>query len=223
MFKEKLLKKALRMYAGEHVANNVLTYGRKALSTDFMKYIPLTTYVQDVKGFSYISEDLNPHDLLTMLNEYLKITCQTIHQFGGIIDQFDGNIIIGAFGYENKNNHAEQACLAALSNIEKIESANEKWGIPHIVKLSIGINSGPTFIGNIGSKERLSFTAAGDSANLAFTMESSNKFYDTDVLISEYSKELLGKSFVLREMDLLPVVGKKDPISVYELLDGGEC
>jgi adenylate cyclase len=181
----------------------------------------LTVFFSDVAGFTTISEQLSPEELVTLLNKYLSAMTKIIRVHRGNVNKYLGDGIMAIFGAPlGDPNHASLACYAALESQETLARLRQEWkaeGYPEIVA-RIGINSGPLVVGNMGSEERLEYTVMGDSVNLASRLEGANKFYDTLILLGPRTYELAKADIEARPVDLLRVKGKKEPVQVYELL-----
>ncbi len=181
----------------------------------------LTIFFSDVAGFTTISEKLDPEDLVILLNHYLSAMTDIILRHRGNVNKYLGDGIMAVFGApRGEPNHASLACYAALENQTALARLREDWkrqGHPEIIA-RIGINSGPSVVGNMGSQTRMEYTVMGDSVNLASRLEGANKFYDTLILLGPRTYELAERDIEAREVDLLRVKGKLEPVVVYELL-----
>jgi adenylate cyclase len=144
-----------------------------------------------------------------------------ITEHKGTIDKYIGDAVMAMFGAPvNYENHAYQACAAALKCIQSLEKINEdfsKKNWPRI-DIGIGINSGYMNAGNIGSDTIQNYTVIGDSVNLASRLESLNKEYGTKILISEFTYDLIKSQFICRPIDKVQVKGKSQPVLIYELI-----
>jgi len=176
----------------------------------------------DIAGFTTISETMSPEDLVTLLNRYLSAMTsiiKTTHR--GNVNKYLGDGIMALFGAPlNDPRHASLACYAALDCQVELARLRQIWkqeGLPEI-GARIGINSGPCIVGNMGSEERMEYTVTGDSVNLASRLEGASKYYDTLILIGQRTAELAKNDVEVREIDLLRVKGKKEPVVVFELL-----
>ncbi len=182
----------------------------------------MTAFFSDVQGFSTISESLTPDELVQLLNEYLTEMCDIIAEHDGTIDKFEGDAIIAFWGAPLKQeNHATLACLACVDMQKKLEELREKWaqeGRPQLLA-RLGVNTGSMVVGNMGSVSRMDYTIMGDSVNLAARLEGANKFYKNFTMISEFTYEQAKEAIEVRELDTIRVVGKNEPITVYEILD----
>jgi len=181
----------------------------------------VTVMFSDVAGFTSISEKLTPTELVHLLNEYLTEMTDIILANQGIIDKYEGDLIMAEFGipvfYEN---HPYMACKAALEMQKRLHFLRKKWqeaGKP-LVRARIGINTGNVIVGNMGSRDVFDYTVMGDHVNLGSRLESANKFYGTYIMISENTYEYVKKDYFTRELDLIRVKGKEKPIKVFELI-----
>lgn len=181
----------------------------------------VTFYFSDIEGFTTISESLEPEKLTQLMNRYLGEMTETILASGGTLDKYIGDAIMAFWGAPiPMEGHALTACKIALANQRKLAALAEEFkrlGYPP-VRNRIGLNSGPASIGNMGSPRRFSYTAIGDSVNLASRLEGANKAYGTYILISDSTRQGAGGAVETRELDFVKVKGKNLPIRVYELL-----
>lgn len=182
----------------------------------------MTAFFSDVAGFSTISEKLTPEELVHLLNEYLTDMCNIVADHGGTIDKFEGDAIIAFWGAPlDVKDHATRACHASIDMQKALITMREnliaEGRTPLYVR--IGLNSGPMVVGNMGSAQRMDYTMMGDSVNLAARLEGANKFYGTYNMISEFTYELAKDDIEVRILDTVRVVGKKEPVTIYELLD----
>jgi len=181
----------------------------------------ITAFFSDVQGFTSISEKLTPHELVELLNEFLTEMTDIILAHEGTVDKFEGDAIIAFFGAPNPlPNQAEVACKSCIEMQKKLAQLRAKWktvGKPEL-KMRIGMCTGPAVVGNMGSKNRMDYTMMGDTVNTAARLEGVNKIYGCYVLVSESTFSKVGGGIVGREIDAINVVGKKEPITVYELI-----
>ncbi len=181
----------------------------------------LTVLFSDVAGFTTVAEKYEPEFLVSFLNEYLSEMTEIIFKYEGMLDKYEGDAIMAVFGAPIPTEaHPKLACLAAIEMQEKLVELREKWkteGKPEL-KVRMGINSGFMVIGNMGSGSRMDYTVMGDSVNLASRLEGSNKVYSTDIMISEETYNKAKEYINAREIDLIKVKGKSQPVRVYQLL-----
>ncbi|MCZ8342192.1 MAG: adenylate/guanylate cyclase domain-containing protein [Leptospira sp.] len=181
----------------------------------------ITIFFSDVRGFTTISEQLGPEDLVKLLNEYLSAMTDIIIEYKGTIDKYMGDAIMAFWGAPVPlEDHAYYACVAALAQLEHLKVLQQKWAernVP-VIDIGCGLNSGPAVVGNMGSSHRMEYTCMGDTINLGSRLEGSNKMYGTNIIISEYTYEKVKDRVVARELDLVRVKGKTQPVRIYELI-----
>lgn len=181
----------------------------------------LTMLFADIEGFTSISETLNPEALVSFLNEYMTSMTEIIHVHQGIIDKYEGDLIMAEFGAPVYfADHARNACLAALKMQENVYLMRSRWaqeGKPEI-RIRIGINTGQVIIGNLGSRDLFDYTVLGDAVNLCARLEEANKLYGTGILISRSTREEIPATMVTRDLGDLRVRGRGELVRVFELL-----
>ncbi len=164
---------------------------------------------------------------MRFLNRYFAMMAEVIRGEQGIVDKYIGDSVMAFWGppFTDPADHARLGCLAALEQMRKMDEFRAalpdlfgmKHGLPE-VNVRMGLASGEVTVGNIGSETSRGYTVIGDTVNLASRLEQANKFYGTRILVSEGTRTLAGECFVLREIDSLRVVGKLEPVKVYELI-----
>ncbi|MEW6657053.1 MAG: adenylate/guanylate cyclase domain-containing protein [Thermodesulfobacteriota bacterium] len=184
----------------------------------------LTILFTDIRGFTSLSEHLAPEDLVKVLHDFLNPMSNIIIQHGGTIDKYIGDAIMALFGAPlDLADHARLACRTALDMVVTLRELGQQWaaeGRPQI-RVGVGINSGVAAVGNMGSDRLFNYTAIGDNVNLASRLEGLNKYYGTDILLSEATAQGLDEGFIVRRVDLVQVKGKTRSLEVYELLGVG--
>ena len=192
--------------------------GRLRLGGDMRE---LTVLFTDIQGFSAVCEGLDPPALVDWLNEYLTEMSETVIESGGVVDKYEGDLIMAFFGApQDMPDHAARACLAMLENQAKLARLRKDWrarGMPPIYA-RVGMNTDRVLVGNLGSRTRLNYSVIGDGVNLAARLEPANKVYGTDIMVSEATYEQAKDTVVARELDVIRVVGRAQPVRVYELL-----
>ena len=179
----------------------------------------LTIYFSDIKGFTNLSEGLEPEKLVEFLNIYLSTMTNIIEKHNGFVDKYIGDAIVAVFGAPLPDEeHASSAVKAALECEEAlVRLRSDKFAFDgHDIFQRIGINTGEILIGNIGSEKRFNYTVIGDAVNLAARLEALNKIYGTGILISEETQKKLGPEIACREIDHVRVVGKNDAVRLFE-------
>ncbi len=181
----------------------------------------VSVFFSDVRGFTTISEALGPEDLVKLLNEYLTEMTELIIDYQGTIDKYMGDAIMAFWGAPVKNDdHAYFACVAAISQARKLLDLQKRWAernIP-VLDIGIGINTGQAVVGNMGSSRRMDYTLMGDTVNLGSRLEGVTKTYGVKICISEFTYERVKERVYARELDLVRVKGKLEPVRIYELM-----
>jgi len=181
----------------------------------------ITAFFSDVQGFTSISEKLTPAELVELLNEFLTEMTDIILQYEGTVDKFEGDAIIAFFGAPNAlENQAETAAITCVRMQTRLNELREKWkseGRPEL-KMRIGLCTGPAVVGNMGSRSRMDYTMMGDTVNTAARLEGVNKIYGIYTLVCENTFKKAGNRVIGREIDAINVVGKREPVVVYQLL-----
>lgn len=199
----------------------------------------LSIFFSDLEGFTSISEGLDPEALTALLNDYLSAMTAVIHEEGGTVDKYEGDAIIAFWNAPlEQPDHARRAVRAALRCQQQLAEMRpdlqQRCG--HELKMRIGINTGPAVVGNLGSSSRFDYTMLGDAVNLAARLEGANKAFGIYTMISRdtaVAAGLLdadggrkagdrgaqgGAEAVLREIGRLAVVGRREPVTVYQPL-----
>ncbi|MEE4311556.1 MAG: adenylate/guanylate cyclase domain-containing protein [candidate division KSB1 bacterium] len=180
-----------------------------------------TAFFSDIKDFTTYSEKSSPARLVALLNEYLSEMTEIVLHYGGYLDKYEGDAIVAIWGVPvQQEDHAIRACLAALDMQRRLRHLRKKWSEKEQpqFEIRIGINSGPMIAGNIGGRERFDYTAIGDSVNLASRLEGVNKVYNTEIIISEETREFVNHDLILRELDYIRVKGREQKVRIYEVL-----
>jgi adenylate cyclase len=179
----------------------------------------LTIFFSDLQGFTSISEMLNPEELTGLLNEYLSAMTDIIQEEGGTIDKYEGDAIIAFWNAPlEQPDHAVRGVRAALRCQERLAAMRPgvRERIGKELHMRIGMNSGPAVVGNMGSRTRFDYTMLGDAVNLAARLEGVNKQFRTYTMVSAATVELAGGVFPVRELGRVAVVGRKEPVTIYE-------
>ncbi len=182
----------------------------------------MTVLFTDLWNFTTISEAYPPEFIFNHLNEYFEAMTKIIFKYGGTLDKYIGDAIVAFWGapiyYED---HALRACLCALKMQFELQKLRIKWeaeGKPPLY-MRIGINTGEMIVGNLGGYGRFNYTVIGDSVNLGARLETANKEFNTDIIISEYTYNKVKDFVKVRELGSIVVKGKTSAVKVYELID----
>lgn len=180
----------------------------------------MTVLFSDVRGFTTISEGLNPAELSELMNEFLTPMTAIIHEQRGTIDKYMGDAIMAFWGAPIRDaQHARHALDAAIQMVQTLADMQPRFqarGWPEI-KVGVGLNSGTMSVGNMGSQFRIAYTVMGDAVNLGSRLEGLTKQYGVQIIVSETTAAAVPE-YVFRELDRVRVKGKALPVAIYEPL-----
>ena len=179
-----------------------------------------TVLFSDVADFTNHSEKLEPEELVAFMNLYLDAMTRIIIEEGGFVDKFVGDEIVAIFGAPNDlPDHAARACRAVVRMQQRVEELQPEFrarGCTSDIFFRAGLSTGELVVGNMGSEERMNYTAMGDVMNLGARLESANKQYDTRVLASDATAAVAGAAFRFRSLDRVRVKGKDQAVPISE-------
>lgn len=210
---------AFRKYVPAELVRQLIRSGEEARVGGHRR--ELTLLFSDIEGFTSLSEAMEPEALMVHLSEYLDEVTRIVMRHQGTVDKYIGDAVMAFWGAPLPDTeHARHACAAALRCRERIDELNERWRREGKVPLPtrIGIHTGETVVGNMGSSERLNYTAIGDSVNLASRLEGANKFFGTRILVSGATRDEVADEFLVRPIAVAAVKGKKEGVAVFELM-----
>lgn len=178
----------------------------------------MTVLFSDVRGFTTISEGLDPKQLTQLMNAFLTPMTEVIHRHRGTIDKYMGDAIMAFWGAPlTDDNHAKHALAAAMQMLKALDALQQDFaqkGWPP-VRIGVGLNSGLMTVGNMGSSFRMAYTVMGDAVNLGSRLESLTKEYGVQIIVSEFTKTQVPE-FAYRELDIVRVKGKDKPVTIFE-------
>ena len=216
---ERFLRKSFAFYLAPEVLDGMVASGKMPMLGGEMRDI--TMFFSDLSGFSSIAEKMTPAELVALMNDYLSAMTDIIERHGGYVDKYIGDSIVAMFGAPADDpDHARNAVAAALQCRDRLEELNDSHpafrgrGLAH----RIGLNSGEAVVGNIGSRRRFNYTVMSDTVNLASRLEGANKYFGTAIMASEMTVNQSRSAYTWRELDLVRVQGRDEPIRVYEPL-----
>ena len=216
---EKRIKSTMSRYMDPGIADQLLESGEDILGG---RSADVTVLFSDIAGFTTLTEELGPHGTVSLLNEYFTLMVDVIQREGGMLDKFQGDAIMAAFGiplaHDDDSDRAVRAAIAMMTTLDKWNAKRLEEG-KKLVYNRIGINTDEVVTGNIGSPKRMDYTLIGDGVNLAARLESACKQYLTRILISDSTYRKLKGTYRSREVDRVVVKGKTEPVLVHEVLD----
>ena len=221
LFEEKE-KRRVRSAFGQYLSPEVI---RRLLVNPRLvepKKTDITVMFSDIRGFTTISEKLDAQDLALFLNQYLSDMTGLVFEHHGTLDKYIGDAVMAFWGAPfEEPGHAGRACNTALKMMVRVREMQKKWeaeGKPRL-DIGIGLNTGVASVGNMGSALRYGYTALGDTVNLSSRLEGLNKDYGTHILVNETTYAAAkDEGFVFRELDLIRVKGKLQPVTIHELI-----
>jgi adenylate cyclase len=180
----------------------------------------MTVLFSDLRGFTTLSQNMDPQALTALLNEYMTAMTEIVFKHDGVLDKYIGDAIMAFWNAPMwQEDHAVRACETALDMVSRLQTLQADWarrGLPRL-DLGIGINTGRMVVGNMGSRDRLTYTVLGDTVNVASRLEGLNKEYGTRIVIGEGTRTAAGETCLYRFLDLVAVKGRSEPLAVYEV------
>lgn len=180
-----------------------------------------TVFFCDLAGFTDLSEQVSPEELLKLINGYLEQTSECLMTHGAYVDKYIGDAVMAVFGAPNPlPNHALAACRAALAVQRQLAQRNVELAATYgrTLGLRIGLNSGDMIVGNVGSERKRNYTVLGDTVNLSSRLEGANKAFGTRILVGDSTVQRAGDAVVFRPLTALRVKGKQTAVPVFELV-----
>lgn len=218
---KRFIKNAFRQYLSPHVVEQLIAHPEKLKLGGERK--TLSIFFSDLQGFTSISEKMDPEDLTSLLNDFLSAMTEIIQAEGGTVDKYEGDAIIAFWNAPlDVPDHGLRAVSAALkcqAALDRMRPAFKKRS-GHDLRMRVGINTGPAVVGNLGSKTRFDYSMLGDAVNLAARLEGLNKKFGTFTMISESTRQAAGDSVLTRELGRVAVVGRGEPVTVFEPMSG---
>jgi adenylate cyclase len=181
----------------------------------------LTVLFADIRGFTALSERLQPEEVAAMLREYLTEMTEVVFEHGGTVDKYIGDCVMALYNVPLEDpDHVRSALHTALALQERTLEVSARWEgrLGAAIRTGIGINTGEAVVGTMGSRQRLEYTAVGDTINLASRLEALTKEHGVAIVISEFTRQRLGDEFLTRELGEMTVRGRTQPEKVYGVL-----
>lgn len=182
----------------------------------------LTVLFSDIRSFTTLAENLPPQEVVSLLNEYLQRMTEVVFKYDGTLDKYVGDEVMAFYGapLEGQTDHAERACRTALDMMKELHKLNEeriKKNQPTF-NIGIGVNTGKMVVGNMGSELKKDYTVIGDNVNLGARLEGTNKKFNTNIIISEFTYQKVKDKVTVRELGSETVKGKQRSVKIYELV-----
>lgn len=212
------IKTAFGKFHSKEVANKLLS-GEITLGGERKQ---ATVFFSDIRGFTSMSENMSPDEVVRMLNSYMTEMVSVIYKWNGVVDKYIGDAIMGVWGVPETNiDDAYNAVRCCLEMREMLIEFNEKRKVAGETQIEIGmgLHSGMVLAGNIGSEERLEYTIIGDTVNLASRIEGANKAVEGDLLISSQTYSLVkDRGIIVGPAIPIKAKGKSTEVFVHEVI-----
>ena len=216
----KFIRKVFGRYLSDEVVRNILE-SDEGMQMGGGKRV-VTIMMTDIRGFSVLSQELDPHDCVKMLNNYFSVMTPLIQKYDGVIDEFLGDAILALFGAPVAcDNHAEQAVACAIEMqraMREVNDTNREWGLPAI-EMGIAVNTGEVVVGNIGSELRSKYGVVGHHVNLTARVESFT--VGGQVMASEFTVNSLQPEVGIAQTLEVEAKGIKQPVKIHEITSIG--
>ncbi len=212
------LKMSLARYVSNQVAEKIIATGQ--LPEVQGEHRKVTVLFCDVRNFTGLAENLAPEAVVALLNEAFEQMIEAIFNYQGMLDKFLGDGFMAIFGAPlDDQEQEEHAIKAALAMQHALTILAEKWQIEYGIhfRVGIGINTGVAIVGNIGSQQRMEYTAIGDTVNLAARLESATKELGAPILVSETTYQGAADKFNFKSLGAINVKGRQQAVLVYEV------
>ncbi len=213
-----LLKGTLARYLSHHVAEKVIRSGQMPELKGEQRQV--TILFLDIRNFSQMADKLSPDKVVDVLNQFFERMIEVIFRHNGTLDKFTGDGLMAIFGApledDQQEYHAAQAAIEMEQELDRLRQQWQAQGRDQL-RIGIGIHTGIAIVGNIGSTQRMDYTAIGDTVNLAARLESATKDHDVSILLSEQTHAGLNNRFESSYMDTIRIKGRAAPVSVYTI------
>ena len=220
------VRKTLERYVSRDVVKELLDNPQTYVNAVGGTRRSVAILFSDVRNFTTMTESADSQALVKQLNEYFQEMVKLVFAHSGSLDKFIGDAVMAVWGNIKSNgasHDARNAVATALAMHQALAKLNADWKARGIQELAIGIgiNFGDVIVGEMGSAEKVEFTAIGDAVNLASRLESLTKEYHLDLLLGENAARLVGDTYILRTVDYVQVKGKTKPVDVFTVMGGG--
>ncbi len=213
LLRHKLARESFGKYVGEEVLEMIVNDSEQLWLKGYEN--EATIIFADIRGFTAYSENRNPKAVVAMLNTFFEIATGAILDYGGYVDKFIGDSVLGVFGVPVvRKDHVERAVRAALALNERLQQRGNQTN-PLLSFVGIGIHTGRVVSGNIGSQSKMEYTVIGDTVNLASRL--SSLAAPGEILVTEKVRHALGGSITATPAGIRVIKGKTDPVKTYRI------
>ena len=215
----RFVRRAFSQYMDDTVVSHLLKHPELIKPGGHRRRV--TVFFADIAGFTTIAERFPPEETALMLHDVLNAVSEEVIRNHGVIDKYIGDCVMAFWGAPLESPQAgRDACRAALASLEALKRVNADFAARGLgsISMRVGLHTGDAIVGNLGSDRLFDYTVVGDTVNLASRLESANKYFSTRIMISEETLREAGEGFVVRELGLVAVKGKTQPVRIFELL-----
>ena len=223
LVREQREKRRLSRFFSPDVVRAILaTQGEAALAGRRRR---ITVLFSDIRGFTTLSERLEPEEVVALLREYLTAATAIVFRHGGSVDKYMGDAIMALYGAPfDQPDHAARAVGTGLELQQCVQALSAQWIARggEALHSGVGIHTGEAIVGAMGSQQRLEFTAIGDTVNVASRLEGLTKEFGAPVIISQTTRQDVGDLFQARPLGSVRVRGRELPVDIYAV-EGSEA
>ena len=211
--------KVFRRFVPEPFLRRIATKGVTGIEVGYGELVEVTILFSDIRGFTSISEQMSPPNLMRMLNSYFAALSEPIHQNGGFIDKYIGDAIMAIF---DGPNHAQRALEAAVDMQRALTQWNQKQSLP--LRSGIGLHSGEVVIGTVGTHKRMDSTVLGDNVNLCARLEGLTKEHGHPIIVSKQTLDFIShhdeqRSWEAHLLGSTQVKGRMEAVEYYHVTE----
>lgn len=215
--REEVIHRLFKLYVTPQVADYALQHGAERGG----QLIEATAVFTDIRGFTSLTERMEPEALIALLNRYFEAMSAVVIQHGGLVNKFGGDSLLAVFGtpLNPMQDHALEAVRAAKDLLAALETFNGEQGAraePRL-RIGVGVATGSMIAGNVGGEERLEYTVIGDAVNVASRLENMTKRLDATILLNAAAARGVRDQLALQPMGRVEVRGKEQPQPIYTL------
>jgi adenylate cyclase len=181
----------------------------------------ITILFTDLENFTAMSAELSPEEVMRRMSQYFEAVTQTLIHHGATIDKYIGDAVMAFWNApDDTSDHVRRACEAALELVEVAREETAAWSDPNLppIRTRVGIHCGEAIVGNVGSSDRMNYTALGATVNLASRLETLNRDHGSDILVSQAVADEIAGAFETRGVGKVSLKGFEQPVNVFELV-----
>ena len=217
-FERQKIKDIFKYYVSKHIIEMMIKNPENVKLGGKRKEI--TVLFSDIRSFTSLSEELEPEQLTTLLHDYFNAMTEEILKTDGVVDKFIGDAIMAFWGDPiDQPNHADRAVETAINMMKRLKQLNIEWQKRgyKLIDIGVGINTGNVIVGNMGSVDRFDYTAIGDNVNIAARVESLNKKYNSNILITDLTLKKLKIIPSVEDLGEVDISGRVGKIKIYKV------